>query len=236
MTEKRTGFLDRILGKDKSEQLSSELSAIANQLDKDGHARKEFDTLKQKGVIEDLHTDFMSALAKVTDSPDEAIASEMIALAMGRLLQAPAEEETMMEDEDMGSEEVDEEFRSLSVQKQLSLIHEGLQQNKEYMESAKAYTDESTQVVKDMGEIAQALLPMFEVVKQLTPVIKNLESLKADDLHKRMGALEEQFKSRPRASQAFSTVVSDSDVTLDKIKNNNLDDVPEMFKGAFKQE
>lgn len=238
MATVRTSFLDKILGKDKAQQVNNELSAIAQALDGMGVSRKQFDTLVEKGVMEDLHADFMAALGKVTDTPDESVASEMIALAMGKLLQGDVVEAVADDEEmagDIEEDMVDEEFRSLSTTKQLSAIHELVQQNKEYMESAKAYTDESTQIVKDMSELAEALLPALTVVSQLQPVIKNLDGLNADDFDNRLKSLESAIKSRPRqASQEVSTIATEAETK--SMQTKNLDDVPEAFKGAFKQE
>lgn len=225
----RLGVLERILGRNKANDVTSELDTLAGELDKLGLRRKSFDSLfKQKGVLEDLHTDIATALTKFQENVPEEVVNEVIALAMGRLLQGDAvvEEEVMAEgdEEEVVAETeedvVEEEFRSRRTKELLAQVKENNQRIDDL-------ATETHQVVKDMGEMAGLLVPVLKLFAGAKPMLDG-----AKDFDKRLSALESQIKARPRqASQDASTQATEAEAT--KLKSQNLEDVPELFRGAF---
>lgn len=225
----RLGILGKLLGRDKAEQVTDELDNLSKTLDKLGLSRKSFEALAKKGVLEELHADIMTMLAKVTDSPSEEVASEIVALAMNKLLQ-PAVVEDVEEVEDMPDTEaeviaddemVSEEFRSRKVIKEL------LAQVKEGNQAVTDLATETHQIVADIGDIVKLLAPVLKDYVEAKPTLE-----KTKDVLARLTSLERHVKSAPRqASKDDTTLVSDTEAKSMQAKN--LDDVPDMFKSAF---
>lgn len=226
----RLGILGKLLGRDKAEQVTDELDSLSKTLDKLGLSRKSYEALAQKGVLEELHTDIMTMLGKVTDNPSEDVASEIVALAMNKLLQpavvedaieaegdVEAVDDTMVEDEE---DMVAEEFRSRTIKELLAQVKEGNQ----------AVTDlatETHQIVEDISDIVKLLAPVLKDYVEAKPTLE-----KTKDVLARLTSLERHVKSAPRqASKSDETLASADESKTMQAKN--LDDVPSMFKSAF---
>lgn len=206
MSDKRTSFLDQLLGRNKAEGAIDALEGLRQRLDDAKVARKEYEPMlkriKRKGIMEDLKTEISSALSIVRDDVSDEVVNKVVASALGLLLS---------EESDAPEDVVEED-----------VIEEEIMEDDEEMIDEEIMSKELTVKIGELVDINKALLnerdgihdDLFAVAKEAVGALKGMS-----ELSQRLDKIEKQVNARPRrASEASSTVLDEDGVK--KIKSN----------------
>lgn len=180
---KRRNVLELLgLKSDEAKSIDAALEGVREALDNAGVARKEFDKVKVKGLVEDLHARAMDIVRELTDdeAKAETAVNNLIADLMGTATQVVEEIPT----EEMADGEDEEEM----------LLPEEM---RELTEAVKALVEESNAREAEIGDMVHAFVEITDVVKQLAPLTKEVDGLVG--LIQRMDQLEAQLKLTPKS-------------------------------------
>lgn len=236
----RRTLMEVLIGKENADDLEKGLTEVQAANDAAGIERKALDAEKYKGIIEELRNDFAKPLDRIRGDIDDAlrqeVVNEMIALTVGRLMQAPQSDvaEEVVEETEMAEGDEDAMIDDEVVEEEMmgDDMKAIVKQLTEDRESIKALAKESNDVLKDAGELIPALVEGFGVIKELKPVIalvgqaeKAIKLIEAMD--ERMKALEERVNAAPRqASLAAQTLVQpDSKIAKAVTEKQNTEKV-----------
>jgi hypothetical protein len=220
-TTNRRTFLDKLLGKNEPDSVSEAMAKLEATLDEKGVDRKELDTDKTKGVMEKLVQDMAKVAGRLSDDAEAvaAIAPELAALAMGRLLEVAAsagvddELEDAIEDE---SEDSSMEPETETETMQEDEEEEIPEQLMELVKANQALADESNENMKAMKELIPAVVDALKMVEKLQPIVDDVDTIKG--LVDRVASVESLFKQRPRAASSAKETTVENDELKTEIK------------------
>jgi len=183
----RKGFLEKLLGKDKADEVRTDARKAAKQLDKLGVARKE-EIAAEMVEEQPLHAQLAKAIL-------EAAGGDLTTLTPERLVEILA---ALLPSEEMAEEETEPEPAPPT--------EETSEDEEEEMVKAlvKSLNQQSSFILKsteDLGTVAGEVVTLSGAVKSLLG--------KIDKIIERQDALEKIVSQRPRqASHAAETVIS----------------------------
>jgi hypothetical protein len=184
--------IKKITGKDGSvSELEAAIEGMTAALDKSGLERKEFDSKKVKGLVEEMQARIMEILGELTD--DEAKKTALANTIAAELMGTAAE----VVDETVPVEEMQDEENPEEEQLPQVMMELGLQ--------VKALAQESTDVQNEMKELIPAVV---DIAHAFTVKEQEVEALEA-----RLLKIEKLMALTPRAaSTAKETAVDNAAV------------------------
>jgi hypothetical protein len=187
----RRNLFEKLLGKGPVNELEAAIEGMKTALDKSGLERKEFDSMKVKGLVEEMQARIMEILGELTDDEAKktALANTIAAELMGTATEVVDETMPMEEMQD-GQNPEDEQMPQVMM---------------ELGEQVKALAQESTDVQNEMKELIPAVV---DIAHAFTVKEQEVEALEA-----RLLKIEKLMALTPRpASTAKETAVENATV------------------------
>jgi myosin heavy subunit len=193
----RRNLWQQLFGGSTSKEIEAAMEGARAALDNAGVVRKEFDTKKVKGLVEDMQARIMEILGELTDDEAKrtALANTIAAELMGTATEVV--DETMPVEEMQDNPEEDEEQMPMQMM--------------ELTEQVKALASEANDVQDEMKELIPAFIEMTGIVKELAPLASKAQEF--DALVGRMEKMEKLMALAPRpASTDKQTVIENTEL------------------------
>lgn len=200
---KRRNVLEFLnLKKEEASQIDAAMEQVRAALDKSGVARKELDTKKVKGLVEDMQARIMELVSELTD--DDAMKSKVADAIIAELMGTATDIVDQMPDETM-AEDVPPEDQLMP------------EQMMELAEQVKALASDSLEREAEMKEFLPAFIEMANIVKDLAPLAQKAAAF--DALVTRVEAVEKVARLSPsQASRDVRTSLKTLGVDTAKVK------------------
>lgn len=200
---KRRNVLEFLnLKREEASQIDAAMEQVRAALDKSGVARKELDTKKVKGLVEDMQARIMELVSELTD--DDAMKSKVADAIIAELMGTATDIVDQMPDETM-AEDVPPEDQLMP------------EQMMELAEQVKALASDSLEREAEMKEFLPAFIEMANIVKDLAPLAQKAAAF--DALVTRVEAVEKVARLSPsQASRDVRTSLKTLGVDTAKVK------------------